>query len=740
MGLVDAVFLSILGMAACTSAASVGAAAAEPVCEGSCQANDDAVLLQSFRAQSFRQQSALLPVAGSTQQLKTGKGGWLDAHQHLGAGANWIAQVMCLPDVQRRMEQLFETQVWKAGLNEASGMPGFVEHRPINEGMAVDDLYLYSILARQRIGELEVSTIHAKGFAEAVDSCRVDLEDLGATYLLGKGLNNSITSSGDNDRVVRTGSGTVYPLLLCLEGAQHDADSSDKVMLRRRLLRTLLSSSPLHDFDSAYVMRKVLYGNNYTLRIRYEVQEAIDAGIVESEIFGVDIDPFDPDVTAAYGSKNGMDQVRARWYFATVGCNFAQSGGSTQIQEWSQEAGRMVVRDVGQNEYSCYNNTDKLLRGLSDPQIVGMDSLAPEQFVFSRKEGGALLVRATRAMLAGAKKNNHRMIVHMHVGEGSPIFDFETLFVNGTRLPMKPLEPVPGGMPTELPALKAALYGMRPDIFSGICAAAKEERLLDPEFLPVKRVTELGAASCPPEFPPGSPPWLRAAKDGQTRCNPDEPAHYETARMNLDTLLQIIDEDILAKPEFRDLGKFVKFRFGHVPHATPLQAQWMKKLGITVDVNLESNIMTGSIDTMIPTAAGAAFGLKPGILNTNQWAGLADLKARPQALIYMFRAHSVLSVVLSGVDFLIGTDGAGVEKSDMVGAFGAIDTMLEYYNKMGPVPVQWFAHKATPMEKLAHRWANQLYSVFGHWAGTRCEETALKNQKAFADWMNEKPA
>lgn len=134
------------------------------------------------------------------------------------------------------------------------------------------------------------------------------------------------------------------------------------------------------------------------------------------------------------------------------------------------------------------------------------------------------------------------------------------------------------------------------------------------------------------------------------------------------------------------------------------------------------------------------FGDEPGILNTNQWADLADLKARPHELFYRFRAHSVLSVILSGVDFLVGTDGAGVEKSDINGAFEAIDTMLKYYNEMGPVPVQGFAGKAMPMKKLAHRWANQLYGVFGPWAGTSSKPTVLKNQKAFADWMNEKPA
>lgn len=84
-----------------------------------------------------------------------------------------------------------------------------------------------------------------------------------------------------------------------------------------------------------------------------------------------------------------------------------------------------------------------------------------------------------------------------------------------------------------------------------------------------------------------------AGKDfnkNESKMKGEEAAHYDRARRNLDTLLK----------EIQALGgeldpNLVIIRFGHATHATPDQAALMAQLGIIAEVNLHSNIETGSL-------------------------------------------------------------------------------------------------------------------------------------------------
>ncbi|MEZ4403201.1 MAG: DUF4157 domain-containing protein [Kofleriaceae bacterium] len=110
--------------------------------------------------------------------------------------------------------------------------------------------------------------------------------------------------------------------------------------------------------------------------------------------------------------------------------------------------------------------------------------------------------------------------------------------------------------------------------------------------------------------------------------------HYQRARHNLDAILTTL-EGLRADGLFD--ATLVEVRFGHATHTTPAQAVRMKALGITAEVNLGSNVVTGAVDQ----TAGADGKPQP----TEQF----DDHALPTLLYYDARtilstdAHSVMS-------------------------------------------------------------------------------------------------
>jgi hypothetical protein len=139
---------------------------------------------------------------------------------------------------------------------------------------------------------------------------------------------------------------------------------------------------------------------------------------------------------------------------------------------------------------------------------------------------------------------------------------------------------------------------------------------------------EHGITSASLEAPP---PAIVTDRDGM-------PLHYKYAEGNVQKLIQAVDE--LRKdpsiPRLAELDNFVVIRFGHVSHATREDAKRMFALHIWADVNLTSNIATGTLYLDRP-----------------------DL-SKPNTLKY-FRDHALISMMAEGVSVVFGTDGPGVE-------------------------------------------------------------------------------
>lgn len=154
----------------------------------------------------------------------------------------------------------------------------------------------------------------------------------------------------------------------------------------------------------------------------------------------------------------------------------------------------------------------------------------------------------------------------------------------------------------------------------------------------------------------------------------NEPVHVIQARKNIKMLIQAISE---MKSEIKDLDDFIVFRFGHVTHADVSDAWAMKALGIEADVNLASNVATRAY-----YSKDFADELKKPLTEEEQLkfsdpvAGF--LKGVNSNRI--LAEHPLKHLLEAGVVTMLGSDGAGVEHSDIEHEYSRASDLIEYWN------------------------------------------------------------
>jgi hypothetical protein len=74
----------------------------------------------------------------------------------------------------------------------------------------------------------------------------------------------------------------------------------------------------------------------------------------------------------------------------------------------------------------------------------------------------------------------------------------------------------------------------------------------------------------------------------------DPTAHIETARHNIEMLLETLEDMGYSAERERKDGVII--RLGHATHATPEQIERMSRLGVIVEANIGSNVATGTIE------------------------------------------------------------------------------------------------------------------------------------------------
>ncbi len=137
-----------------------------------------------------------------------------------------------------------------------------------------------------------------------------------------------------------------------------------------------------------------------------------------------------------------------------------------------------------------------------------------------------------------------------------------------------------------------------------------------------------------------------------TELGPDgKPLHYGVAEHNVEMLLQTLEQLKAAGAFSGDPARDgVIVRFGHATHTTPAQAARLAALGIVAEVNLTSNVRTGSVDQR-DAAEGAE----------------------------RFNDHAFLNLIFNQVTVILSTDAQSVMSTDMQQEYDKAQKLLEAF-------------------------------------------------------------
>lgn len=138
--------------------------------------------------------------------------------------------------------------------------------------------------------------------------------------------------------------------------------------------------------------------------------------------------------------------------------------------------------------------------------------------------------------------------------------------------------------------------------------------------------------------------------------------HYQKAQDNMRALVDAIDAMTKPGPNgepplYDPQDPTFEIRFGHATHASPEIAADMKRLGIAAEVNLGSNVISGSLQDNPTNPAGR------------------DPDGRLQSL----DDHSLLTLAAAGVPILLSTDGPAVMNTTLADEYRAAKVTLDQF-------------------------------------------------------------
>lgn len=184
---------------------------------------------------------------------------------------------------------------------------------------------------------------------------------------------------------------------------------------------------------------------------------------------------------------------------------------------------------------------------------------------------------------------------------------------------------------------------------------------------------------------------------------------------NISHLLSAIQD---LESAHSDLLDYVVFRLGHVTWATMDQAVLMGKLKVEADVNLESNVATGAYPRgRMPEAAPQLNKTLAGYLvdERKNWE-LNDLlgtlipngqEGDLEKVGEILGNASLKYLLENHVPVLLGTDGAGVEHSNIQREYVLADSLVRYWKKHDPVFVSKAANAGEGILFEAVKWHQQ---------------------------------
>jgi hypothetical protein len=440
--------------------------------------------------------------------------------------------------------------------------------------------------------------------------------------LLWQELQAARTTLTSSEERMAVGAQTLRQFLAC-----EPADDPKSV---KHLLQSVLTANPQNDFEAVYVARGLIKMPS----LRAQLEATLNV-LAHDQIGYVEMSqPITKFFVGSADKKTPPSGFLAEEVKTTL--LKAESAGGPQLR-WlpmlltgmlaDDGHGKSVVlsKESGQCENSGpdpapmlkplqpdSDGKSQLERVLAEPMVVGFDMASPERSCFT-KSGARHFAEALAITFRAAQAESKRLVAHVHVGEGFPVFV------------------TPSGKGT-------GDAGNGSDVS---CENPKAPREMQP--LQIKYQGNL-------------------------------PVHFINAENNIEVLLDSVEAFRKElKGEVARFDDYVEVRFGHVTHANLRQARRMRELHIFADVNLTSNLATGAL-TLHGFDVG--FGYESGSYRPLAPGDLKRLAENPESA-RLFKDHSLITLLVEGVSVMLGTDGGGVEHSTMVAEYALAGTIID---------------------------------------------------------------
>jgi hypothetical protein len=250
------------------------------------------------------------------------------------------------------------------------------------------------------------------------------------------------------------------------------------------------------------------------------------------------------------------------------------------------------------------------------PYYIGIDLAGPEGYLYKLPNTKILVNHLLPHLQKQAETRQRKykapnVVFRPHVGEGSSILDQGASLVE-----LAPVAFVKGAMQYIQEKGKAGkVKGVTSDFF---------------DWLDKKYVKSLPQKEKVRDFK------IYKSKNLDERVK-------KMSENNIEVFIKALREPIESKKYPN-----VIVRFGHVTHVTEKQAKEMAELGIRADVNLGSNLRTGSLTFLEDLEDAKRRRTVFGDWNKD-WASLVD------------RGHGLRQLLKAGVKVALGSDGQGVE-------------------------------------------------------------------------------
>jgi hypothetical protein len=155
------------------------------------------------------------------------------------------------------------------------------------------------------------------------------------------------------------------------------------------------------------------------------------------------------------------------------------------------------------------------------------------------------------------------------------------------------------------------------------------------------------------------------------------PVNIGQAAENIKLLIRAVKE---LHAQYADIDDYLVFRFGHVTNADLADATEMKRLNIEADINLESNIATGAY--YLPhTRASESPCSSTGAFDCNNFPGKVLHSGHAAQIL---ANHALKYMLQARVRTLLGTDGGGVEHSDIAQEYELARDLISRWASVDP--------------------------------------------------------